>query len=80
MCFLATKRVEKMDSNLLRSGDLTIPEQDDFIRAVLCLQSLPSTVNRTQFPGARTRYDDFVIVHANYTPNIHMTACSYYMG
>jgi hypothetical protein len=55
------------------SGDLTTDERDDYIKSVLCLMSAPSKLSATQFPGAKTRYDDFVVVHMNMTPSVHGT-------
>jgi tyrosinase len=37
------------------------------------LQKLPSKLDPKLFPGARTRYDDFVGVHINQTLTIHLT-------
>lgn len=33
----------------------------------------PSLLNQTLYPGAKTRYDDFVAVHINQTLSIHGT-------
>lgn len=41
--------------------------------AVLCLLKLPSKLSPTLFPGAHSRYDDFVVVHMNQTLSIHGT-------
>jgi hypothetical protein len=48
-------------------------ERRDYINAVLHLQTLPSKLDPKLFPGARTRYDDFVGVHINQTLSIHFT-------
>lgn len=55
--------------------DLRPVEKKEYIKAVRCLQTLPSK-SGPSVPGARSRYDDFVAVHmdgsgANYT--IHNT-------
>jgi hypothetical protein len=57
----------------LRRSRFTNQERKDYIHAVLCLQTLPSKLNSTLVPGARTRYDDFVGVHINQTMSIHLT-------
>ncbi|KAL7274652.1 hypothetical protein RUND412_002434 [Rhizina undulata] len=44
---------------------LSSSEKGNYIRAVQCLQTLPSTSPRNLVPGARTRYDDFNAVHIN---------------
>ena len=40
---------------------------------MLCIQKKPSKLDPTKFPGAKSRYDDFVVVHMNQTLNIHGT-------
>lgn len=57
----------------LHRGDLTDGEKSSYINAVLCLTKKPSKLNQTKYPGAKTRYDDFVAVHMNQTLNIHGT-------
>jgi hypothetical protein len=54
-------------------GALSKQERKNYINAVLCLQKLPSKLDPVKFPGARTRYDDFVGVHINQTLSIHIT-------
>jgi len=41
---------------------------------MLCIMSAPSKLDKTKYPGAKSRYDDFVAVHMNQTLNIHGTA------
>ncbi|KAG9233577.1 hypothetical protein BJ875DRAFT_543653 [Amylocarpus encephaloides] len=55
-------------------GDLTNDEKDDYITSVKCLMKTPSKLSATQYPGAKTRYDDFVVVHINMTMGVHDTA------
>lgn len=59
--------------NAIDSGDMTQAERLDYIQAVHCLLKAPSKLNPSQYPGAKTRYDDFVVVHMNMTPSVHMT-------
>ena len=47
-------------------------EKKEYIKAVLCLQALPD-ISGDLAPGARTRYDDFVVSHLNQTATIHST-------
>lgn len=54
-------------------GDITPEERRAWIDAVLCLQDTPSKLDRTLYPGAVSRYDDFVVVHMNQTLTIHGT-------
>lgn len=44
---------------------------------MLCLMDSPSKLDPTQFPGAKSRYDDFVVVHMNQTLTIHGTVRAY---
>ncbi|PVI06676.1 Di-copper centre-containing protein [Periconia macrospinosa] len=55
-------------------GDLTKDERLEYIRAVKCIRSKPSKLPAGKYPGAKTRYDDFVVVHMNMTPSVHSTA------
>jgi hypothetical protein len=55
------------------SGDMSQSERLDYIQAVHCLLKAPSKLSSSQYPGAKTRYDDFVVVHMNMTPSVHMT-------
>lgn len=54
-------------------GDISAAEKKAYIDAFLCVIGKPSKLDRTKFPGAQTRYDDFVVVHMNQTMNIHGT-------
>jgi tyrosinase len=54
-------------------GDLTKEERRAYVEGVLCLLKLPSKLDQKQFPGAHSRYDDFVVVHMNQTLSIHGT-------
>jgi tyrosinase len=49
-------------------------ERSEYIRAVKCIISKPSKLPSGKYPGAKTRYDDFVVVHMNMTPSVHSTA------
>ncbi|KUJ14569.1 Di-copper centre-containing protein [Mollisia scopiformis] len=55
-------------------ANLTTYERDDYVKAVKCLMSTPSKLDAKSYPGAKTRYDDFVVVHMNMTPSVHGTA------
>ncbi|KAK4199830.1 hypothetical protein QBC40DRAFT_328034 [Triangularia verruculosa] len=54
-------------------GDISAAEKKSYIAALLCLMEKPSKLNPTQFPGAKTRYEDFVVVHMQQTMSIHNT-------
>ncbi|KAH6684269.1 hypothetical protein B0J14DRAFT_664116 [Halenospora varia] len=55
-------------------GDMTTAERDDYTSSVKCLMKAPSKLSATSYPGAKTRYDDFVVVHINMTMSVHSTA------
>ncbi|KAH6653851.1 hypothetical protein BKA67DRAFT_676399 [Truncatella angustata] len=54
-------------------GDLTDNEKKSYTNAVLCLQQAPSKLPAGKYPGAKTRFDDFVAVHMNQTLSVHGT-------
>jgi tyrosinase len=50
---------------------MTADDRKDYSRAVYCLMNTPSRYNKTEFPGARTRFDDYVAHHISVTPIHH---------
>lgn len=55
-------------------GDLSVSERVNYTSAVNCLMSLPSRYNSTEYPGAKSRYDDFNVPHIAQTLTVHFTA------
>lgn len=53
----------------------TRQEKKAYINSVLCLRDLPSITPPDLAPGAKSRYDDFVVTHINQTQIIHYTVC-----
>ncbi|CAI6333741.1 unnamed protein product [Periconia digitata] len=53
--------------------DLSIAQREEYIRAVICLQSKPPKANQTQYPGVMNRYDDFVLTHETQAMHLHST-------
>jgi len=51
---------------------MTDTEKSAYIDADLCLMNSPS---KTDFPGAKTRWDDLQYVHINLTNIIHGCVC-----
>jgi tyrosinase len=45
----------------------SVGERRIYIKAVICLQALPSCTPSYLAPGAKTRYDDLVATHINQT-------------
>ncbi|RYN81586.1 hypothetical protein AA0117_g2247 [Alternaria alternata] len=54
-------------------GDITASEKRAYIAAVQCITKAPSKLSPTQYPGAKTRFDDFVAIHMKNTLSIHGT-------
>ncbi|KAM0820779.1 hypothetical protein AB5N19_06599 [Seiridium cardinale] len=54
-------------------GDLTDSEKSSYINVVLCLTKAPSKLDPAKYPGAKNRYDDFVIIHIKQTLRVHGT-------
>lgn len=56
---------EKISTALIAVGrsDMSETQRQDYVAAVTCLMQLPPTSNLTRFPGALSRYDDFVAYH-----------------
>ncbi|KAK4154059.1 hypothetical protein C8A00DRAFT_43113 [Chaetomidium leptoderma] len=52
-------------------GRFSTEEKEAFIDAVHCLNSMPGETPRDRAPGARTRYDDFIVAHIEQTPFVH---------
>ncbi|KAK3943117.1 hypothetical protein QBC46DRAFT_422272 [Diplogelasinospora grovesii] len=69
---LQNKGRPNLDAQLAK-GDIPAAERKQYIAAMLCIMSKPSKLDQKQFPGAKSRYDDFVVVHMNQTLSIHNT-------
>jgi len=54
-------------------GDISATDKKAYIAALQCVLERPSKLDKTKFPGAKSRYDDFVVVHMNQTQYIHGT-------
>lgn len=54
-------------------GALSHAEKLDYVKAVQCLQTLPARTPANVSSGARSRFDDFVVVHIQQTLTIHFT-------
>ncbi|KAI4912816.1 hypothetical protein J4E90_006222 [Alternaria incomplexa] len=53
---------------------LSKPERRNYIDAIKCLHSKPGLTPASVAPGARSRFDDFVVTHVKQTYSIHATA------
>lgn len=66
--------VSRFLANIIyRRSDLSIPEREDYIKAVLCLQKKPAKVPSNIAPGAKSRFDDFVAFHMTQAMMLHDT-------
>ncbi|ORY08686.1 hypothetical protein BCR34DRAFT_569456 [Clohesyomyces aquaticus] len=54
-------------------GSLSSSERKAYIAAVKCLQKKPAKTPSSLFPGAKSRFDDWVATHISQTPTIHYT-------
>ncbi|TLD25198.1 hypothetical protein PspLS_06104 [Pyricularia sp. CBS 133598] len=54
-------------------GDLTKEERLDYVNAVKCLMKLPARTPQEVAPGAKSRYDDFNVLHVQKTLDVHYT-------
>ncbi|EGF98756.1 uncharacterized protein MELLADRAFT_40700 [Melampsora larici-populina 98AG31] len=52
---------------------LSKEERIDYTNSILCLKSKPSITPNQIAPGAKSRYDDFIVTHINQTFTIHGT-------
>ncbi|KAK5655291.1 hypothetical protein OQA88_5858 [Cercophora sp. LCS_1] len=55
-------------------SDLSIADREDYIKAVLCLQSKPAKAPKDKVPGALSRFDDFVATHMTTVGPLHSPA------
>ncbi|KAI1652510.1 Di-copper centre-containing protein [Daldinia decipiens] len=52
-------------------SDLPEESRQEYVAAVKCLMKLPPTVDKERFPGALSRYDDFVAYHMTHAMQLH---------
>jgi tyrosinase len=54
-------------------SDLTVTQREEYVAAVQCLMKLPPKSDKTRFPGAMNRFDDFVAYHMTHAAQLHDT-------
>ncbi|KAK3312280.1 hypothetical protein B0H66DRAFT_632904 [Apodospora peruviana] len=63
-------------------SDMSIPDREEYVRAVTCLMKLPAKADKNKFPGAISRFDDFVAYHMTHAgvlhDNLHLFAAHKY--
>ncbi|KAK8091708.1 hypothetical protein PG997_002069 [Apiospora hydei] len=52
-------------------GDLTREERLDYVRAMQCMMDAPAKTPASVSPGAKNRFDDFVVTHIQQTFTAH---------
>ena len=60
-------------AKLYMRHDMSVLQREEYIHAVLCLQSLPPKADQTKYPGVKNRYDDFVLTHETQALHLHST-------
>jgi hypothetical protein len=60
-------------NNPLLRANISAVEKKAYIASVLCLTTAPSKLSPTTYPGAKSRYDDFVAIHMKNSLSIHST-------
>lgn len=46
-------------------------ERQEYTTAIVCLMKLPPKSDKMRFPGALSRYDDFVAYHMTHAMQLH---------
>lgn len=59
------------NTNMVNRSDLPEESRQEYVAAVKCLMKLPPTVDKERFPGALSRYDDFVAYHMTHAMQLH---------
>jgi len=68
----AQKSTHETFAEMHRSS-LNNTERTNYITAVKCLAAKPPKYSASVAPGAKSRYDDFVVTHIQQTLSIHGT-------
>jgi hypothetical protein len=61
------------NTHTVHRSDLTVTQREEYIAAVQCLMKLPAQAPKVKYPGALSRYDDFVAYHITHAPMLHDT-------
>jgi tyrosinase len=59
------------DTNIDNRADLSETQRQEYVAAVKCLMKLPPKSDKSRFPGALSRYDDFVAYHMTHAMQLH---------
>lgn len=58
-------------ANAANRSDLSEDQRQEYVASVKCLMKLPPKSDPKRFPGALSRYDDFVAYHMTHAMNLH---------
>ncbi|KAK3319573.1 hypothetical protein B0T19DRAFT_445378 [Cercophora scortea] len=54
-------------------SDLSVTQREEYVAAVKCLMNLPARAPKDKYPGALSRFDDFVAYHMTHAAQLHDT-------
>ncbi|KAI1179611.1 hypothetical protein F4777DRAFT_600403 [Nemania sp. FL0916] len=52
-------------------SDMSEAQRQEYNAAIMCLTKLPPRADKTRFPGAQSRFDDFVAFHMTHAMQLH---------
>lgn len=52
-------------------ADMSVPDREEYVRAVTCLMNQPPRAPKDLYPGALSRFDDFVAYHMTHAAELH---------
>ncbi|KAK0640592.1 hypothetical protein B0T16DRAFT_460766 [Cercophora newfieldiana] len=70
---LYNAKCNKTNVKVRKERTLTKPQRREYIAAIQCLLSKPSTLPPGLVPAAQNHFDDFVYIHLNQTNMVHGT-------
>jgi tyrosinase len=56
---------------MIDRSDLSVAQREEYVAAVQCLMKLPAKADKIKFPGALSRFDDFVAFHMTHGMELH---------
>ncbi|KAK8029799.1 hypothetical protein PG993_011090 [Apiospora rasikravindrae] len=70
---IAEHEVKQLIAAIEKKVSADLGNRDDSSGSVQCLMSLPANTPSDYAPGAKSRYDDFIVTHINHTLDAHYT-------
>lgn len=59
------------ETDLSDRSDLSVEQREEYVAAVKCLMKKPPKADKIRFPGALSRFDDFVAYHMTHAMQLH---------